>query len=281
MSLKLAEQAQTKIRPFLKWLGGKYLLTERISAALPPGTQLVEPFVGSGAVFLNTNFKSYLLNDANQDLINLYQILQKEGQRFIEECRAFFIKKFNSEKHYYRLRDQFNESLDPTLRSALFLYLNRHGYNGLCRYNMGKREFNVPFGRYAKPYFPEIEMQLFYEKATQGQVRFVCEDFTKTLQRAKKGSVVYCDPPYVPLTNTAHFTGYQAGGFSLEEQRELAEQAKKLGKVGIPVLLSNHSNEFTHQLYKGAKIQEFDVRRSISCKTALRGQVLELLALYK
>lgn len=269
------------IRPFLKWLGGKYRLIERISAALPAGTQLIEPFVGSGAVFLNTNFKRYLLNDANADLIGVYQSLQKDGQKFIESCRPFFTKKFNTEKQYYALRAKFNVCTDRTLKSVLFVYLNRHGYNGLCRYNAGKGEFNVPFGRYAQPYFPEIEMQLFYEKAQKSRMTFICEDFTKTLARAKKGSVVYCDPPYVPLTATAYFTGYQAGGFSLEEHSALALQAQKLCTAGIPVVISNHNNEFTQQIYKGATIQEFEVRRSISCKIALRGQASELLALYK
>jgi len=270
---------QNKIRPFLKWPGGKYRLIEQIHAVLPQGRQLVEPFVGGGAIFLNTRFENYLLNDANADLIKLYQILQREGCHFVDYCRKYFVKKFNSEKQYYRLRAKFNESSDPLKRSALFLYLNRHGYNGLCRYNAGKGEFNVPFGRYIRPYFPENEMLLFYEKAKR--VTFVCEDFKKTMKRAKKGSVIYCDPPYVPLnTTTAHFTAYRAGGFSLNQQRELAVLANKLANKGIPVLLSNHSNDFTQQIYQGALISEFNVQRFISCKVKERRAVLELLALY-
>lgn len=269
---------QNKIRPFLKWPGGKYRLIERISAVLPTGKRLIEPFVGGGAVFLNTNYESYLLNDANSDLIVLYQALQQEGHSFIEICRKLFTKKLNSEKHFYRLRAKFNASLDPIERSALFLYLNRHGYNGLCRYNAGKGEFNVPFGRYIKPYFPENEMLLFFEKAKR--VTFVCEDFTKTMQRAKKGSVVYCDPPYAPLTNTARFTEYRSGGFSQEEQKALALLARELSDKGIPVLLSNHSNEFTQEIYQGSKIEKFHVQRFISCKSEKRKKVLELLALY-
>jgi DNA adenine methylase len=270
-----------KARPFLKWVGGKYRLIERISTALPIGSQLIEPFVGSGAVFLNTNFKKYVLNDANADLIGVYHSLQEGGEEFIESCRPFFKKKFNTEKQYYALRKKFNTCTDRTLKSALFVYLNRHGYNGLCRYNTGKGEFNVPFGRYAQPYFPELEMRFFYEKTQKNHMIFVCEDFSKTLARAKKGSVVYCDPPYVPLTETAYFTAYRAGGFSLEEHRKLAVQAQQLGAKGIPVLISNHNNEMTQQIYKGATIQEFTVRRLISCKSSLRGQASELLALYK
>ncbi len=269
---------QNKIRPFLKWAGGKYRLLDRICSLLPGGKQLIEPFVGGGAVFLNTNFEHCLLNDANADLITLYQVLQKEGHQFIETCRSFFVKKLNSEKSYYHLRKRFNECLEPIERSALFLYLNRHGYNGLCRYNIKKNEFNVPFGRYLKPYFPEKEMYYFYEKSKRAT--FVCEDFTKTMKRAKKGSVVYCDPPYVPLNATSCFTTYRAGGFSLEEQKKLALLAEKLSVKGIPVLLSNHSNHFTYDVYQSALIKEFMVQRFISCKAEERTAVRELLAFY-
>jgi DNA adenine methylase len=98
--------------------------------------------------------------------------------------------------------------------------------------------------------------------------------------QAKRGSVVYCDPPYVPLNNSANFTQYRSGGFSLVEQQTLATLAKKLSRKGIPVLVSNHSNAFTHQLYEGAAIEEFSVQRYISCKVENRSKVLELLALY-
>jgi DNA adenine methylase len=270
-------QQHPKIRPFLKWPGGKYRLIEKISTLLPAGKQLIEPFLGSGAVFLNTHYDKYLLNDANPDLITLYQILQTEGKSFIDECRSFFTPKNNTEKQYYRFRKQFNDSNDPLERSFLFLYLNRHGYNGLCRYNAKKGEFNVPFGRYTKPYFPKEEMQLFYQKSKKAT--FVCEDFTLTLKRARAGSIVYCDPPYIPLSKTAGFTTYRAGGFSLEEQHQLALLSTKLAAKGIPVLLSNHSNPFTRSMYRGAKITQFDVQRFISCKSK-RESVLELLALY-
>lgn len=267
-----------KIRPFLKWPGGKYRLLDRILTALPCGNKLIEPFVGGGSVFLNTDYKKYLLNDANADLINLYTILQQEGESFIVDCASLFKPRYNSEKHYYQFRNKFNRSKDKVERSVLFLYLNRHGYNGLCRYNVRKGEFNVPFGRYVKPYFPEKEMHFFHQKAQQAT--FVCEDFRKTFLRARKGSVVYGDPPYVPLSSTARFTHYRAGGFSYEEQQDLSDLAEKLSNKGIPVLLSNHSNEYTQKLYKQADIEEFLVRRFISCKGKNRAQVLELLALY-
>lgn len=266
-------------RPFLKWPGGKYRLLGSIDKCLPKGKQLIEPFVGAGAVFLNTDYAHYILNDINTDLINLYQILQKDGLTFIDYCKQYFKPRYNTEKSYYRLRDQFNASDDLYQRSALFLYLNRHGFNGLCRYNMGKKEFNVPFGRYLKPYFPEKEMVHFYEKAQYAL--FVCEDFSETLKRAKKESVVYCDPPYVPLSFTANFTRYHAEGFSMEQQQQLADLAKALALKGIPVLISNHSHDLTHGMYQGAHVTEFEVKRLISCQANNRQMVKELLALFQ
>lgn len=265
------------IRPFLKWPGGKYRLLDRIKKHLPLGLELIEPFVGSGAVFLNSQYDSYILNDANRDLISLYQLLQSEGKTFIQYCREFFIPKNNKERQYYRFRNVFNQSQDKRERAALFLYLNRHGYNGLCRYNKSN-EYNVPFGRYKKPYFPEAEMQAFYEKSKN--VLFLCEDFSETLKRVKKGCVVYCDPPYVALNKTSNFTTYRAGGFSLLEQQILADISYALAKKGIPVLISNHSNELTRNLYQNAEISEFKVQRFISCKALHRKQVKELLAYY-
>lgn len=267
-----------KNRPFLKWPGGKFRLIDRIRSLLPQGKTLIEPFMGSGSVFLNTEYDRYLLNDVNHDLITLYKTLQQQGFEFIQFCQSFFTQRFNTEQKYYNFRTKFNRSKDPLERSALFLYLNRHGYNGLCRYNAEKGEFNVPFGRYVKPYFPEKEMQFFYKKSKRAT--FVCEDFTKTLRRTKKGTVVYCDPPYVPLSATANFTSYQAGGFSLEEQSVLAHLAMQLASKGIPVLVSNHSTELTKTLYQAAHITEFPVQRLISCKATDRRHVIELLALF-
>lgn len=122
------KKTTTPIRPFLKWAGNKYRLVERIVATLPEGTRLVEPFAGSGALFLNTDYKRYLLCDANADLIALYQILKEQGEQFIEACRPLFTAENNSAEAYYALRAEFNASEDAWRRSVLFVYLNRHGY---------------------------------------------------------------------------------------------------------------------------------------------------------
>lgn len=266
-----------KIRPFLKWAGGKYSLMDHIRQRLPTGSTLIEPFVGAGAVFLNTDYPAYVLSDTNRDLIDLYQCLKQEGASFINDARRFFTAPNNTEKSYYVLRERFNRSEDSRERGLLFLYLNRHCYNGLCRYN-GSGGFNVPFGRYSKPYFPQMEMELFHEKAQKA--RFICGDFRATMKKTRKNQVVYCDPPYVPLSISANFTQYCAKEFSLQHHEELAILCRELGERGAVVLLSNHDTPFTRKIYRGADIQRLQVRRTISGRVTMRDPVWELLALF-
>lgn len=149
-----------KKRAFLKWAGGKYGLVEDIQRHLPQANTLVEPFVGAGSVFLNTDYDDYLLADINPDLINLYNLLKTNPQPYIEEVRRLFTSEYNQKQAYLDVRRQFNESKDIQFRSIAFLYMNRFGFNGLCRYNK-KGGFNVPFGSYKKPYFPEAELEFF------------------------------------------------------------------------------------------------------------------------
>lgn len=272
----LAASQQT--RPFLKWAGNKYRLLQRIKPLLPAGKKLIEPFAGSAAVFLNTDYPSYLLSDINPDLIHLYQLVQHQGDNFIDRAATYFKPRYNTEEKYYQLRDKFNASKSLLEKSALFLYLNRHGYNGLCRYN-SKRQFNVPFGRYVKPYFPVHELQYFHHKSQAAE--FVCEDFLVSLKRARRGHVVYCDPPYVPLSQSANFTNYGGNGFNLTHQQQLADIAKHLATKNIPVLLSNHDTHYTRELYQGSQQVYFPIQRFISCQGNNRKPVYEMLALFE
>lgn len=268
-----------KTRAFLKWAGGKYSLIEQINARLPEGNKLIEPFVGAGSVFLNTDFDKYLLNDVNPDLITLYKFVKARPKTFVNDAKKLFVQANNDKVAYYGLRKEFNESNDPYYRSLLFLYLNRHGFNGLCRYNLSGG-FNVPFGDYTKPYFPEDEIFAFSEKAKKA--KFVCEDFKKTFARARKGNVIYCDPPYAPLSDTANFTSYAAGGFGANCQADLAFKAENAAfKRNIPVLISNHDTALTRKLYDNAEQSFVSVARSISQNGQGRNKVAEIFALYK
>ncbi|EOA8958544.1 Dam family site-specific DNA-(adenine-N6)-methyltransferase [Vibrio harveyi] len=268
-----------KQRAFLKWAGGKYGLVEDIQRHLPPARKLVEPFVGAGSVFLNTDYDHYLLADINPDLINLYNLLKERPEEYISEAKRWFVAENNRKEAYLNIRAEFNKTDDMMYRSLAFLYMNRFGFNGLCRYNK-KGGFNVPFGSYKKPYFPEAELEFFAEKAKKAT--FVCEGYPETFSRARKGSVVYCDPPYAPLSNTANFTSYAGNGFTLDDQAALADIAEKAAtERGIPVLISNHDTTLTRRLYHGAELNVVKVKRTISRNGSGRNKVDELLALFR
>ncbi|MFA0567106.1 MAG: Dam family site-specific DNA-(adenine-N6)-methyltransferase [Vibrio gallaecicus] len=267
-----------KQRAFLKWAGGKYGLVEDIKRHLPPARKLVEPFIGAGSVFLNTDYDQYLLADINPDLINLYNLLKTDPETYIAESKRWFCAENNRKEAYLDIRAQFNDTDNVMYRSLAFLYMNRFGFNGLCRYNK-KGGFNVPFGSYKKPYFPEAELEFFSEKAKKAT--FVCEGYSETFSRARKGCVVYCDPPYAPLSTTANFTSYSGNGFSLDDQAALADIAEKAAmERDIPVLISNHDTTLTRRLYHGADLSVVKVKRTISSKGSGRNKVNELLALF-
>lgn len=267
-----------KQRAFLKWAGGKYSLVEDIQRYLPDAKTLVEPFVGAGSIFLNTDFEHYLLADINPDLINLYNLLKQDPVAYINQARQLFTQEYNRKEAYLDVRRQFNASQDTFFRSVAFLYMNRFGFNGLCRYNK-KGGFNVPFGSYKKPYFPEAELEFFAAKAQRAE--FICTGYRESFARADSDSVIYCDPPYAPLSNTANFTSYSGAGFSLDDQAALADVAEKTANERhIPVLISNHDTILTRRLYTGAQLNAVKVKRTISRNGAGRNKVDELLALF-
>lgn len=268
-----------KHRAFLKWAGGKFRLTDEISHHLPKKACLVEPFVGAGSVFLNTGFERYILADINPDLINLFNLIKENVEHYIAQASLLFAHpKANTREFYNSQRDKFNRSKDPFTRSVIFLYLNRFGFNGLCRYNK-KHQYNVPFGRYKKHYFPEKELRFFAEKAQRAT--FICADFHQIfdyLAQHQDDYVVYCDPPYAPIQQETNFTAYAGGGFSLEQQQALANRAKN---AKMPVLISNHDTPFTREIYQGAKLTSLKVQRNIGKSADTRIKIDELLALFE
>ena len=266
-----------KQRPFLKWAGGKYRCLDTIISSLPEGKRLIEPFAGSGVVFLNANYPAYLIADGNQDLVHLYQYVKQEGQTFINDCERLFCSNTNQAEAYYTLRKEFNVCKDTRQRALLFLYLNRHGYNGLCRYNLSGG-YNVPFGQYKKPYFPRDELYQFYLKSQQTDI--IKDDFRATFLRAEAGDVIYCDPPYVPLSKTSNFSSYTSHKFGEKEQIILADLAREASHKGITVVISNHDTPFTREHYKGSAIISFPVKRNISCHPQARPDVRELIAIF-
>jgi DNA adenine methylase len=267
-------------KPFLKWAGGKYRILDKILQELPLGDRFVEPFAGSCAVYLNMRFPRALVCDLNRDLVSLYRHIQHEGENFIHYCASFFTPENNTRDAYLDLRNTFNDTSDSRKRAALLLYLNRHAFNGLVRYN-SKDLFNVPFGKYKKPYFPLEELRIFCRKTQSTDTEFQTADFRNVFSSLKTGDVVYCDPPYVPLSATASFTAYAGKAFNTQDQCDLVTLARDAWQRGIVVVLSNHDTSLMKNLYADAKINRFTVQRFISCNGDNRGAAPELLAVYR
>lgn len=265
-------------RPFLKWAGGKYSLLPDLDRLIPAGKRLVEPFVGGGSVFLNSEkHESFLLADVNADLINLYQMLEVDHIRVCSLARMLF-ERANSEVAYKELRDEFNnQRMGAPERAAAFLFLNRHCFNGLIRYNRDGF-FNVGWGKYEAPYFPEIEIKAFKQKSHK--CVFLNAGFRRTLALAGEGDVVYCDPPYEPLPGTAGFTNYAAGGFSWADQISLAESCVAAHQRGAKVLISNSTAPRVIELYEqhGFTLHHVDARRAISSKGSTRETAKDIVA---
>lgn len=265
-------------RPFLKWAGGKYSLLPDLDRLIPAGKRLVEPFVGGGSVFLNSEkHESFLLADVNADLINLYQMLEVDHIRVCSLARMLF-ERANSEVAYKELRDEFNnQRMGAPERAAAFLFLNRHCFNGLIRHNRDGF-FNVGWGKYEAPYFPEIEIKAFKQKSHK--CVFLNAEFRRTLALASEGDVVYCDPPYEPLPGTAGFTNYAAGGFSWADQISLAESCVAAHQRGAKVLISNSTAPRVLELYEqhGFILHHVDARRAISSKGSTRETAKDIVA---
>jgi DNA adenine methylase len=265
-------------KPFLKWAGNKTRAKHHIIPHLSSGNRLVEPFAGSCAISLATEYESYLIADANGDLIDMYNFIKRDAAALIDAAEELFSSGNNAAEAFYELRSEFNQSDVSIRKSAIFIYLNRHCFNGLCRYN-GKGGFNVPFGKYSGPNCPSDEIRLFADFAQRCE--FFHQSFESTFAMLKDGDVVYCDPPYVPLSATSNFTSYAKDGFGPELQIALANAARVAAKKGHKTLISNHDTDWARQIYSSAKrIEKFDVQRLISSKASTRGMAPELLAVY-
>lgn len=267
-------------KPFLKWAGSKAKVLEHLLPLLPSGDTYYEPFVGSGVVFLNVShlYNKMIVGDSNPDLINLYTFIKNEGLTFIQDIETYFDGSNFNETSFYKLRTEFNQSVDTRKRAILFVYLNRHCFNGLCRYN-SKGEFNVPFGKYKTIYFPKDEMIEFHKRSQN--VEFFCSDFESLLSNVSKGDVVYMDPPYLPLSITSNFSDYSSdGGFGMVKQKALALQAERIKQLGATVVISNHDTVDARTLYINAtSIKSILVQRNIS-GNGNRSKAPELIAVY-
>lgn len=269
-------------RPIFKWVGGKFSELPTVLEHLPHGKRLIEPFVGGGSVFTNAGFRHNLLNDINGDLINFYQTLQREGHSLVTLSYSFF-KNYNNADAYLEVREAFNRGkYDQLHHAAAFLYLNRHCFNGVTRYNQNG-EFNVGYGKYKAPYFPHAEMKAFLADDVLKNTSFVSGDFAGVIEAAGEDDVIFCDPPYEPLPDTEGFTSYSGNSFLFDEQKRLVSLLVAAHQRGAKIVITNSGAPKIRELYErnGFKLYHMPARRSVSCKASTRIVANDIIATLK
>jgi DNA adenine methylase len=264
--------------PVLKWAGGKRQLLDEITRRLPEEkiATYFEPFVGGAAVFFalaeEQRFERAVLADRNRELVDVYRAIKDDADALIERLsRAPYAE--NSEQAFYKIRAEKPRSLVG--RAARVIYLNKTGYNGLYRVN-SRGEFNVPFGRYAKPNICDAPRLRAAALALQ-KVELLVEDFEVVCARAKKRDFVYLDPPYLPVSRTASFASYHSERFGVEEHQRLARVFGELAKRGVAALLSNSDTEDTRTIFSEFRVEKVAASRSINSNSARRGKISEIL----
>jgi DNA adenine methylase len=294
---------QDQVRPILKWAGGKRQLLPELRKFYPDSfDRYVEPFLGSGAVFLDCHNRGLLdgravwLSDINADIVGCYRMVRADVGGVIEcLARLEHGHRTRGAAQFYEVRDrQFNRlrqalmdtdapaGYTPEL-AAMLIYLNRTGYNGLFRVN-SRGDFNVPAGRYGKVTICDAEnLARLAAALARPDLRLEVSTFESVLAACGAGDFVYLDPPYAPVSRTAQFTSYTAGGFGADRQRQLQQDVIALAARGASVLLSNSVAPEIGRLYArspeakaaGLKTRTVPARRAINSDAARRGSVRE------
>ncbi|NBS62119.1 MAG: Dam family site-specific DNA-(adenine-N6)-methyltransferase [Microbacteriaceae bacterium] len=278
----IQKDPQPQAQPLVKWAGGKRQLQLRILEIFPDfsGTYF-EPFLGGAAIFFALKPEQAVLSDINAGLINLYLNVKKNYIELHNACLKLE-SEFNNldsdakSEMFYRLRNAYNESERKGLdAAALFLFLNKAGFNGIYREN-ASGGFNVPFGKKNSINLASLENLEAASQALQSaELNLV--GYSQSVSSAQTGDLVYFDPPYVPLSITSAFTSYTKEGFGLTQQEELANTFKELDSRGVKVALSNSKTDVIQDLYKGFNFHELSATRQISAKTSGRSGVIEYL----
>jgi DNA adenine methylase len=286
------------VTPILKWAGGKRQLLDELQQRFPEGYDISEntyhePFFGSGALFFELEPSRATINDLNTRLHNFYIQVRNRPNSLIETCRQFEDPTSDpdpekphsdEENYYYQHRKLFNrrprgEDVDPLEEAALLLYLNRTCFNGLYRENK-TGEFNVPIGDYNDPDWVRAEeIRNASEVLTELPEKNIHnENFDYVLEVADAGDLVYFDPPYEPMSPTAEFAEYSAGGFDREDQESLLEVAQELDENGVHVILSNSGVMYDFYDEACFYVETEGATRAINSDGDNRGTVDEIIA---
>lgn len=301
LSLGCTKISGKKVKPFLKWAGGKGQLLVEIKKYYPfqngAITKYAEPFIGGGAVLFDIlseyQLEEVYISDINAELINAYRIIRDDVDELIDSLMVmqseFLPKNTEDRKTYYLLkRERFNalkvNSGDKINieKAALMIFLNRTCFNGLFRVNK-RGFFNVPMGDYKNPIICDKE-NLHAVSEKLDKVTIVCGDYRESDNFIDEKTFVYFDPPYRPLTATANFTAYTKNSFNDEEQIELAKFVFDIHKKGAKIVISNsdpkNSNpedNFFDKLYAAYNIKRVEANRLINRNSEARGKIKEML----
>jgi len=276
-------QIATTPKPFVKWAGGKRQLIPILNENLPKtfGTYY-EPFLGGGALLFHIlterNAQKCNISDLNSDLVLTYTTIRDRIDELISSLKSHD-KKYqkDSKSYYYSVRESNPRSeIEKTSR---LLFLNRTCFNGLYRVN-SKGKFNVPLGSYTNPNIVnEDNLRSVSTILHSSKVAIKCRDFESVLRDAKKGDLVYFDPPYQPVSDTANFTSYTNKNFTYDDLNRLAELCLELDSKGCKVLLSNSDSKEVAEIFsdKPWKINKVQANRSINSNSKKRTGHFELL----
>ena len=262
------------VAPFVKWAGGKRQLLSQIKERMPKKyNNYYEPFVGGGAVTFELLPTNALINDINKSLINVYRQICGHPEDFLEAVHRLDAEMWeDGKKYYYALRENYNDKLmkaeyDVEL-AALFVFINKHCFNGLYRVN-GKGLFNVPYNN-SRAASVDEKVILDVSKYLQG-ITIMDGDFENACENAKKGDFLFLDSPYAPLNPTS-FESYTKEGFDKESHERLAKLYDELTAKGCYCMLTNHNTEFINELYgnKGYRIDVVSVKRMINSDASKR-----------
>lgn len=246
-------------RPFVKWAGGKRQLLPILDSALPDNFgRYFEPFLGGGAMFFHMmdahSDHAYSVSDINHELILAYTIIRDKVDDLICLLKMHRSNYFeDSESYYYKVRDSHDaDTADDIEKVARLIFLNHTCFNGLYRVN-SRGKFNVPFGRYKNPNIvDEKNLHMVSQTLQHPNISITCRDFKKVADYAQEGDLLYFDPPYVPVSQTASFTRYTHNDFTLKDQESLARLCIHLDSIGCKVLLSNSDSEIVKSMFDSA-----------------------------
>jgi len=270
-------------KPFVKWAGGKRQLIPELTKHLPPKFDTYfEPFLGGGALLFHLLYEKPDLkcqvSDLNPDLILSYVTIRDKIDDLIKSLKNHSDRYFKDSKSYYYSVREVNPK-NQVEKVARLLFLNKTCFNGLYRVN-SKGKFNVPLGRYSNPNIVQEEnLRAVNQFLLQNKIIIKCQDFSSTVEKAKKGDFVYFDPPYQPVSKTANFTSYTNSNFHFNDLKRLAKVSNQLAKRGVNVLLSNSSSKQVLDLFdtQDWEIVKIEANRAINSDSNKRTGHFELL----